>query len=131
MVSHYAGFLPHLRTIAFASLFAITALMSGCLIGGKYTAPPRSGIDSTYRYPNQASTDSITLLRWTDLYRDSTLQQLIRTTLDSNRNLLTAAARVEESREIAGAVKAQLFPSLNYSAGAGYGSVGSTAEKWG
>jgi len=112
-------------------LLAITITISGCLINGKYEAPPRSGIDSTYRYPNQASTDSITLLKWTDIYQDPTLQKLIKTTLDSNRNLLTAASRVEESSELAGAVKAQLWPSLTYSAQGGYGSVGTDAEKVG
>jgi multidrug efflux system outer membrane protein len=109
----------------------MTITFSGCLVGGKYKSPPRSGIDSTFRYPNQASTDSITLLQWTQIYQDTVLDHLIKTTLDSNRNLLTAAARVQESGEIAGAVKAQLFPSLNYSAGAGYSSVGSSAEKVG
>src|SRR4029079_4753100 len=66
------------------SLFIFLFALSGCLVGGRYTAPPRSGIDSLYRYPNQTSNDSITLLKWTDIYRDPTLQQLIKTTLDSN-----------------------------------------------
>jgi len=120
-----------LHTIVLASVLAITVTVSGCLVGGRYKEPPHPGIDSTYRYPNQASTDSITLLKWTDIYHDTTLQRLIRTTLDSNRNLLTAASRVEESREFAGAVKAQLWPSLNYGAQGSYGSVGADAENVG
>jgi multidrug efflux system outer membrane protein len=83
------------------------------------------------KYPNQASNDSITAMSWVQLYQDTVLQRLIKTTLDSNLNLLTAAARVEESREIAGAVKAQLYPSIDYGGGAGYGTVGSEAEKVG
>jgi multidrug efflux system outer membrane protein len=109
----------------------LSFLFSGCLVGGRYTEPPPSGIDSTYRYPNQASSDSITLLKWTDIYRDTTLQHLIRTTLDSNKNLLTAAARVENSRELAAAVKAQLWPAINYGASGRYSSVGADAERAG
>jgi multidrug efflux system outer membrane protein len=113
------------------SAAVISFLFAGCLVGGKYQGPPAPGIDSTYRYPNQTTTDSITNLTWVALYQDTVLQRLIRITLDSNRNLLAAAARVEEAREIAGAAKAQLWPSLNYSGGAGYGSIGSDAQKTG
>jgi outer membrane protein, multidrug efflux system len=113
------------------SIFFILPFLSACLVGGRYTEAPPSGIDTTYRYPNQASTDSITLLTWTQIYQDTVLDRLIKTTLDSNRNLLTAAARVEEEEEIAGAVKSQLWPSINYGGSAGYTSVGSDAQKVG
>jgi multidrug efflux system outer membrane protein len=111
------------------SIFFILPLLSGCLVGGKYTAPPSVSMEA--HYPNQVSNDSITAMQWAQLYQDTVLDHLIKTTLDSNRNLLTAAARVQEAGEIAGAVKAQLFPSINYAAGAGYTSVGSDAQKVG
>ena len=57
------------------------------------------------------------------------MQRFIKLTLDSNRNLLIAAARVEESREIAGIVKANLYPSFGYQLSAGGGSTGNEALK--
>ena len=37
-------------------------------------------------------------MTWFDLYKDTALQTMIKATLDSNRDLLTAAARIEEAR---------------------------------
>lgn len=104
------------------------SLFSGCMVGGKFTQP-QVATDSIY--PNQASADSITNLTWVALYQDTVLARFIKTTLDSNRNLLTAAARVEEAREIAGVVKANLYPAIGLSAGAAYGTAGTDAQKLG
>ncbi|MBX7108004.1 MAG: TolC family protein [Chitinophagales bacterium] len=104
------------------------SLFSGCVVGGKFTQP-QVATDSIY--PNQVSADSITNLTWVALYQDTVLARFIKTTLDSNRNLLTAAARVEEAREIAGVVKANLYPAIGLSAGAAYGTAGTDAQKLG
>lgn len=104
------------------------AMLNGCMVGGKFTQP---SVTTDAAYPNAVSTDSITNVSWIAIYGDTVLQRIIKTTLDSNRNLLIAAARVEEAREIAGIVKADLYPSIGFSAGAGYGTAGSDAQKLG
>ena len=68
-------------------------------------------------------------IKWFELYGDTVLQRLIRTTLDSNRNLMTASYRIEESREIAGIVKANFYPAFGYQLSAGGGQAGQEAQK--
>lgn len=118
-----------LRTLVAALLVAVTVLMNGCFVGGIYESPPKVATDSVY--PNQVTKDSITNMKWVDLYQDTVLRRLIQVTLDSNRNLLAAIARVTEAREITAAANAQIWPSFNYGGGAGYGSIGSEAQKVG
>ncbi len=106
----------------------LVILFNGCMVGGQFEQPVVSA-DSIY--PNQVTADSMTNISWFALYQDTVLQRLIKTALDSNRNLLTAAARVEEAREIAGVVKANLYPSVGYQLSAGYGDAGSSAQQLG
>jgi outer membrane protein, multidrug efflux system len=108
----------------------IALYLAGCMVGGKFNKPEIYQAQQT-SYPQSVSTDSITAIKWFELYQDTVLQRLIKTTLDSNRNLWTAAARVEESREIAGIVKANLYPSFGYQLSAGGGTAGSEALKVG
>lgn len=102
--------------------------LAGCLAGGKMDKPVVS--QTPEKYPQfTGSLDTSTVLRWFELYQDTVLQRLIRTTLDSSRNLMIASARVEQSRELAGFVKANLYPQFGYSAQAGGGTAGSEATK--
>jgi multidrug efflux system outer membrane protein len=74
-------------------------------------------------------TDTSQLMKWFDLYKDTVLQNLIKRTIDSNRDMLTAAARIEEARTQTAAIKANLYPRLDYQAQAGGGKAGSEALK--
>jgi len=111
--------------IIFAS---VAFLVGGCAVGGRFSSPT---VQSDAVYPNATSTDSITQLKWFELYKDEALTKLIKTALDSNKNLLIATARIEEARERAGIVKANYFPQLGYSAGGTLNSVGIEAERAG
>ena len=111
-----------------ASFIWLLIAFNGCMVGGQFSQPV---VTTDSIYPNQVTTDSISNITWFALYQDTVLQRMIRTALDSNRNLLTAAARVEEAREIAGVVKANLYPSIGYQLGAGYGEAGSSAQQLG
>src|SRR5205809_6187186 len=95
-------------------LFLITLIsLSGCLVGKKYSKPEApTGI--TYR--DTVVTDTSELQKWFDLYQDTALQTIIRTILDSNRDLLTAAARIEEARAQTAVIKSNLYPQIGYSA---------------
>ena len=108
-------------------LFFITlVILSGCMVGKKYSKPEApTGI----AYRDTVVTDTASLQKWFDLYQDTALQKIIATTLDSNRDLLTAAARIEEARMQSAIIKANLYPQLNYSASAGGGQAGSSAQK--
>ncbi|HMT29298.1 MAG TPA: TolC family protein [Bacteroidia bacterium] len=109
-------------------LASVALLIGGCAVGGKFSSPT---VKSDTAYPNTTTTDSITSLKWFDLYKDEALNNLIKTVLDSNRNLLIATARIEEARERAGIVKSEYLPSIGYSAGASTGQVGKNAQSVG
>jgi multidrug efflux system outer membrane protein len=98
----------------------------GCLVGGKYKSPEApTGI--TYR--DTVQTDTSRLMQWFELYQDTALSAMIKTTLDSNRDLLTAASRVQEAMFRTAVVKSNMFPQFGYSAQAGGGKTGSEALK--
>lgn len=101
----------------------------GCAVGPKYSRPEtkqRAG----YFQPTQ-TTDSATNMKWWEVYEDTSLQSLIRIALDSNLDLKTAVARVEEAKAILGFNKANLWPSIEYGARARATDFRSNSEQAG
>ena len=94
---------------------------------GKQYSQPQQPTDISYR--DTVFTDTSRLMTWFDLYKDTALQTMIKATLDSNRDLLTASSRIEEARYKTAIIKANLYPQFGYSAQAGGGQAGSDAQK--
>jgi multidrug efflux system outer membrane protein len=116
-----------MKGIRFPVLWVFLALLSGsCMIGPKYSRPP---VETPATFSETSSLDTLPLVKWFDLFHDTVLQQIIHATLQNNRDLLTASARIEETRYLAGIAKANIWPSFNYSATVGGGKAGSEAEK--
>ncbi|MDH7463896.1 efflux transporter outer membrane subunit [Chitinophagaceae bacterium 26-R-25] len=110
-----------------AYLFLAVILLSvSCMVGKKYQKPTAP---ANISYRDSLATDTMPLAKWFDVYKDSALAAMIKTTLDSNRDLLTAAARVEEARTQTAVVKANALPQFGYSAQAGGGHAGSSAKE--
>src|SRR6266508_2998077 len=89
-------------------------LLSGCAIGPNYKRP---GIDSPVHFrtaPQTVSTNSLAELAWWDVYRDQSLQELIRTALTNNYDLRIAVTRVEQARALAIQARAQFLPQAGY-----------------
>lgn len=97
------------------SLFITTILLvlAGCAVGPKYSRPdtkkPEAYAQSEVQY------DSITNMKWWDVYQDTVLRTLIDTAIVYNLDLKVAIARVEESQAILGFNQANMFPFLDYS----------------
>jgi multidrug efflux system outer membrane protein len=115
-----------MKKILFLSGLIIVVLQS-CMVGGKYH-PQTTMADTALVYPHNEVKDSLELIKWAELYKDTTLSRLIQMAIDSNRNMLTAVARVEEVRERAGIVKANLWPNIGYNVSAGTANVGVNAQ---
>src|SRR5262249_19638865 len=60
-------------------------------------------------------------LPWWQLFRDPTLQELIRAAVANNQDLALAAARVEEARALVGIAKADLYPQVSADINGAYG----------
>lgn len=101
-------------------------IVTACAVGPKYARPDLHA-PAAYVHENTKS-DSITNLKWWDLFQDPLLQELIKTALKDNRELLTAMSRVEQSKAILGYNKANLGPFLDYSAKARVTDFGATGE---
>ena len=104
------------------SIFLFTA----CMIGEKYSRP---AAPANITYPDATKMDTSALATWFEVYNDTALQSLIKAAIDSNRDLLAAAAHMEEALALSGAVKANLYPHLGYQAQAGGGTAGTDATK--
>jgi multidrug efflux system outer membrane protein len=80
-------------------------------------------------YSEASALDTLPLVKWFDLFQDTVLKQIINTTLQNNKDLLTATARIDETRYVVGIARANIYPALNYNLSAGGGKAGSDAEK--
>lgn len=104
-------------------------VLAGCAVGPKYSRPDTK---KPQAYTQAAAkSDSITNMKWWDVYQDTALQQLIKVAIDSNLDLNIAIARVDEAKAILGYNQANLFPFLDYSARGRASDFGSDASQSG
>lgn len=81
-------------------LFCLASVFAVSCSGVKKCAPPQ--LDLPAQLASGAAGDTLTLadIYWWTFYGDSALCRIIRATLDNNKNLLAAAARVEELQQL-------------------------------
>jgi multidrug efflux system outer membrane protein len=103
------------RSLAAAAL-AVLAL-AGCALGPGYERPELPATD-TFRGRDVVETASLADLPWWEVFADPALQALVRDSLEQNRDLEAAAARVEQARYFAAVARGELFPSVGYEADA-------------
>ena len=107
-----------MKKIIFSSLILL-AILSSCMVGQKYTRPEVAAPQTWIGQNNYINTpDSINNLKWFNIFNDEVLNSLIDTALKYNHNLASAALRIEQARAAYGIAKADLLPSVGYSAGA-------------
>jgi multidrug efflux system outer membrane protein len=106
-------------------IFSILVL-AGCAVGPKYSRPETKA-PASYTQEHVKS-DSITNLKWWEVFQDSALIKLVHIALKENKYLLTAVSRVDEAKAILGYNKANLGPFLDYSVRARNTNFGATAE---
>ena len=90
----------------------------GCRVGPNYKRPTMHPPDQLYAQTVPQS-ESIADLAWWELFKDPVLQSLIKEALNNNYDVMTAAARVEQSRAQAGIARSIYFPQVGYGAGVG------------
>lgn len=122
LLSPLRGMTRHPRPMArLAILTAVTAALGSGITGCHPTAglrqPDTEALPATYVSADvdtagvfAADTASIAALRWWEIFHDPTLRRLLGRALTHNRDLLAAAARVEEVRELYGIAKADYYP---------------------
>lgn len=101
----------------------LLAILSSCMVGKKYSRPEMpspSKWEAQNKYIN--TPDSISHLKWFQIFNDTVLNNMIETALMYNYDLASAAIRIEQARAAYGIAKADLLPSVGYSAGASLNS---------
>jgi multidrug efflux system outer membrane protein len=99
---------------------SFTLLLAGCALGPNYKRPA-TNTPANYRSAAELTTNSLANLPWWQMFRDDTLQDLIRTSLTNSYNLRIAITRVEQARALLAQNRAQFFPQFNYQGGIGRG----------
>jgi outer membrane protein, multidrug efflux system len=111
------------RTRSAAALALALGVWTGCAVGPDYERPPLTTPPTFRDAPEQQA--SIADLPWWEVFKDETLQALVKESLDNNRDLASAIANMERSRDIAAVQRGQLFPQVGY---AGIASRGKQAS---
>lgn len=99
-------------------LIATTVVYNSCVVGPQYATPKQS---LPKDFGNGMQSDSSALVKWFDLFQDTALQTIIKTTLVNNKDLATAASRVDEARLQLNVVRVNTLPSLGYQVQTGGG----------
>ncbi|MEN9600343.1 MAG: hypothetical protein RL596_2667, partial [Bacteroidota bacterium] len=115
-----------MRKRIFIILLGFTVYFVSCKVGKQYQqADYQLTMPSTYN--DGFSGDTTALVKWFDLFGDTALQSIIKTTLANNNNLLLAANRVQEAMIQTAIIRINQYPSFNYQAQVGGGTAGNDA----
>ena len=104
------------RRLALAVSTAAALLATGCTLGPNYVRP-QVEVPPAWRI-DVATAEGLADTRWWRQFDDPVLDQLIEQALANNRDLLVAAARVDQFVGQLTTTRAQFFPQLGYGADA-------------
>ncbi len=96
----------------YTALVLLSAILVSCS-GVKGLQEPHLDLPSSYVGGVAEDSLSIADMDWWEFYADGPLRQIIRRTLENNRDVLKAAARVEEMRQLYGVEKLNLYPEVS------------------
>src|SRR5262245_17060389 len=96
---------------ALATAVCAAPLLTGCRLGPDYKQPEME-LPQMWRQPAAAG-ESGANVAWWDLYQDPVLRDLVHAALAENKDLLIAAARIDESRALYGFTRADQYPVVN------------------
>lgn len=88
-------------------------VISGCSLTPQYTRPETPVATAYPADPSGNGAHSAAEISWREFFPDRHLQALIKVALDNNRDLRTAALRIEEARALYNIQSADLLPNLN------------------
>ena len=102
------------------SIAASAVIYTSCVVGPQY-ATPKQNLPKDFGTGVQS--DSTSLVKWFDLFGDTALQNIIKTTLQNNKDLATTAARVDEARFQLDIIRVNTLPSFGYQVQTGGGKA--------
>lgn len=108
-------------TKTLTTLLLVAGVLTGCTLAPHYDRPAPPVADSFPVAPEGYATAEVKSgetrravdIGWREFFRDPRLQSLIATSLENNRDLRTAALRIEEARALYQVQRADLLPTVN------------------
>ena len=94
----------------------ITLLLAGCKVGPSYNRPDLGTPNSFLNTKQQSENESVANIKWFSLFNDPVLTALIQKGIENNYDLKIALTRLDQAKAVLGITKANLLPSLGYSA---------------
>ena len=97
----------------------IILFLGGCTMAPKYTRPqapvPTNWPEGSAYQNNQPpeGTSTAADIGWQEFFTDPKLQQIIKTSLNNNRDLRLAVLNVERAKSLYGVQRAELFPAVD------------------
>jgi outer membrane protein, multidrug efflux system len=95
-------------------LLLLVVFLPGCLVGPNYNRPKVNAPPAFRGAQGAAQQASFADLPWWEVFKDETLQGLIKTALVNNYDLRIAVTRIEQAQQVALEARAQFFPFFNY-----------------
>jgi outer membrane protein, multidrug efflux system len=112
-----ADALPASRGRSWLVAALLPLALAGCSLAPRYERPAVP-VPATWRAPEPAEARSVADLAWWELFQDETLQTLIGSALEANKDLQLAATRIARARAQLGVTRAARFPDAAADAGA-------------
>ncbi|SCU99822.1 Outer membrane protein OprM [Cupriavidus necator] len=112
-------------TKTLTTLLLVAGVLTGCTLAPHYDRPAPPVADSFPVAPEGYATAEVKSgetrravdIGWREFFRDPRMQSLIATSLENNRDLRTAALRIEEARALYQVQRADLLPTVNATGG--------------
>jgi NodT family efflux transporter outer membrane factor (OMF) lipoprotein len=95
-----------------STLVGAALALAGCVVGPNYKRPVAPIPDTFQDAPAEPTPESLADTKWSDLFQDDTLHQLLATALEHNFDLAMAAERVEEARAQFQITQSNRYPAL-------------------
>lgn len=109
------------KNILYGSVTTLLLInISSCKFGPNFSKP--EPITNAHYLFDSLQTDSVVNIAWWEMFNDTLLDTLIKTALDSNKDVLMAAARINEYRAIVGFKKSDTWPAFSYQGNGSYGT---------
>jgi outer membrane protein, multidrug efflux system len=111
--------------LARTALF-VAAILSGCAVGPDYARPEITAPDK-WRIDYTEAAD-VANARWWEQFGDPVLDGLIDESLRANRDLMVAAARVDQFIGALSTTRSQFYPQIGYNGDASHGRSSSVGQ---
>ncbi len=118
-----------IHTIIYTIALLAALALTGCSGTGRLSKPDLK-LPLTFQDSLQLDSMSIADMKWYEFYTDSILQKMIRATLQNNRDILAAAAKVERARALWGETNAGLLPEVGLLVGGNHERLDYHGEGW-